>query len=219
MNLLTKLFLLTILAAAGFANAEGAAVHGMVIFGGSAEGKTLYASHVPMFHQPHDFQAIFEISVSRPRVEVEKLYRAKAFKEGKQLLMTLKPRPFVLPQLLSGKVNSFVAEIYQGNFEDGGVKILDGVTVTVNKIVHQHQLKLSAEPVNLSYLILKDGYAAHLIAAPNSFDEIVQLKETLPEGVKVFEGTEDALGFRLSQGALASGFYCTVGPDFFNPCE
>lgn len=214
-----KYLVLGMVVTVGLAKGEGAAVHGMVIFGGGAEGKTLYASHVPMFHQPHDFQAIFEISVSRPRVEVEKLYRAKAFKEGKQLLMTLKPKPFVLPALLSGKINSFTAEIYQGNFEDGGVKLLDGVTVTVNKIVHQHQLKLSAEPVELTYLVLKDGYAAHLIAAPNSFDEIVQLKESLPEGLKVIKGTEDALGFRLSQGVEASGFYCTVGPDFFNPCE
>lgn len=220
MSSLLKTLVLGLLVMTGPASAADPAVHGMVIFGGSAEGKTLYASHVPMFHDPHDFQAIFEIAVSRPRVEVEKLYRGKAFKEGKQLLMTLKPKPFVLPELLSGKITSFTAALYEGNFEDGGVKTLDTVTVTVKKIVHQHQLKLSAAPVDLSYLVLKDGYAAHLIAAPNSFDELVQLKDALPEGVKVFTGIEDALGFRLSEGqGVVTGFYCTVGPDFFRPCK
>jgi len=40
--------------------------HGMALFGGKAG---LYASHLPMFHAPHDYQVLLQIHIADPKVD------------------------------------------------------------------------------------------------------------------------------------------------------
>ncbi len=259
------------------ANAQSAAVHGMVLFG----GEQLYVSHIPLYMTPHDYQALAKVTISSTGLAAYNKYNVSG-----QQYFTLAPKPFVLPQLLSGALTTFKADLYRGSFEQGGRVIASNVTVTVQKVEYQTRLSKAAVPASsLTYLTLNDGensYLAHKITAPNNFDHIVQIKwlnkgtsetpsnlpaETVPSNVEVVNNgsikvtnntnllqalpvedtfakafqVSDKIASRLQEGQLftinadgsieeaaseesasfqvVSDFYCTQGPDFYNPCN
>src|SRR6476469_2805041 len=114
------------------AAAVGAATHGMVLFGND----TLFISHVPMFMSPHDYQALIQVKLNHATSDALAVYqKASNASTGEQGLFTLRPKPFVLPSLLTGKITSVQADLYRGNFENGGRVILSNVTVTVDDIL------------------------------------------------------------------------------------
>lgn len=174
-----KLFLRTLslsaslLFASTITHAQSAAVHGMVLFG----SEQLYLSHIPMYRTPHDHQALIKVSLSTAGLTAYNTYNTNA--RGQQYF-TLAPKPFVLPQLLAGKLTSFKADLYRGSFEQGGRVIAPNVIVTVEKIEYQSRLlKTTAQENSLIYMTLESGetsYLAHKITAPNNFDHIVQIK-------------------------------------------
>ena len=43
-------------------------LHGMLLF---SDGDALYASHLPMFHAPHDVQLIFRFTLADKKIESE----------------------------------------------------------------------------------------------------------------------------------------------------
>lgn len=248
--------------ASAVANAQSAAVHGMVLFGSDQ----LYVSHIPMYMTPHDHQALAKVSISATGLAAYERYN-----KGGQQYFTIAPRPFVLPQMLNGTLKSFQADIHRGSFEQGGPVIASGVTVTVESIEYQSRLSRSTAPLRtLQYLTVDDGensFLAHKITAPNNFDHIVQIKwlnkksdssnvvidnsnvikndsnllDAIPsDSLKSFAAT-DRISSRLQVGQLfsvaadgsieestsadtasfqvVSDFYCTQGPDFYNPCD
>jgi hypothetical protein len=153
----------------------GPAVHGMVLFGQDR----LYASHVPMFSAPHDWQALLEVELAHPTLDATALFHALST-DGKQALVTLRPKPFVLPDLLTGQLTSFVATMYRGNFEAGGTVVATDVTVRVKKVVQAAQLsRRTSALAALTYFILPGStnaaYLAHEITAPDNFDDLVQV--------------------------------------------
>ncbi|MDQ3235232.1 MAG: hypothetical protein M3Q07_25770, partial [Pseudobdellovibrionaceae bacterium] len=87
------------------------AVHGMVLFG----DEQLYASHIPMFMIPHDWQALFKVTLNHTSADALKIYKTAHAPGTPQAMFTLKPKPFLLPELLEGKIKSFKASLYQGN--------------------------------------------------------------------------------------------------------
>lgn len=219
------------------------AVHGMVIFGDD----TIYASHIPMFMVPHDWQAHFEITFEHSAIDADAYFKNLSQGQGVQNLYTFAPKPFVLPDLLSGKISTFSGDLFEGNFEAGGKVILKDVSVHVTKIMNVSQLKktTSVSP-NIKYIAVgnsKRTFLAHKIVAPASFDQIVEVK-----WIKKFDQTpgeflldgSDVLGSRLKAGKLyklvgnkltlttldeeadlkvLAEFSCTIGPGFFEPCE
>ena len=207
--------------------APPAAVHGMVLFGND----TIYASHIPMYHVPHDWQVLFEVTLSHPMVDAKALYQ-KQLVRGVQPLITIEPRPFVLPQLINGDIHSFVASLYRGNFEDHGEVLLQGMTVTVKAVLFKQHLSLdlTALPQPTYFLIptsMTTAVLVHRISAPDNFDQILQVKTgaaplpTTPIGrliTVIFPGVADASAARLRAGdALeltrnADGWSATVGP-------
>ena len=210
-----------------------AAVHGMVLFGTD----TLYASHVPMFMVPHDWQALLQVELSHPTVNANAAY-ASLLQEGVQPLVTLRPKPFVLPKLLEGQIVTFEATMHRGNFEQGGPVVLSGVTVTVKDVTYKAQLSTATQALSeLTYLpiITEAGaYLAHKISGPNNFDHIVQVTWDGPAIAElVLDGVSDSAASRLKAGQVLtvghadgqtttvkviSDFYCTPGPDFFGDC-
>ena len=65
-----KILLITALLGGAFnAQADRPSVHGMLLFG----KENLYASHLPMFHAPHDYQVIFKLNLSSNTGTVVKL--------------------------------------------------------------------------------------------------------------------------------------------------
>lgn len=92
-------------------------VHGMLLFGGH---DALFASHLPMFHAPHDMQVVVRITLDDAALERtlgETLRREPA-------VWTLLPEPFDLRRLAPGAdtpLRGFRAQIVEGHFERGGV--------------------------------------------------------------------------------------------------
>jgi hypothetical protein len=168
------------------AQADMPSTHGMLVFG----KKTTYASHLPMFHQPHDYQAIFQIDVlPAPRARTnEEHATASAYEAAQNNLndeqpyFSIEPARMDLTKVLDGTITTFKAKLYKGHFERGG-QLLGNTRVTVNKILIGAKLDGEQEPGTIEkYLVFGDkdeAYAAHVILERPSFDAIVKLE--IPE--------------------------------------
>jgi len=171
--------------------------HGMVLFG---RGGKLYASHIPMFHPPHDVQLLLQ-------VELEGGAAQRDFADG---LYTLEPERFDLSALMAGRLTQFRAGLYRGNFEGGGSALHKDVTVRVKRVLHASALKPDAAPLpHLRYLVVgegRDAFLVHALGRAPDFDQVlrVRFEEPLPGGVQVLEvpaqaNTPEA---RLTPGAV-----------------
>ncbi|MBY0367952.1 MAG: hypothetical protein K2X12_17055 [Burkholderiaceae bacterium] len=101
-----------------FAAAEDTAMgsHGMAVFGGR-EG--LYASHLPMFHAPHDHQVLLRFHLADPAADAA--LRDTLAREPR--LWTFDPEPFDLMRLAPAHarpLRRFTARFHDGHFERGG---------------------------------------------------------------------------------------------------
>lgn len=159
-------------------------IHGMRIVG----EQSIYLSHMGLFNNScHDYQGLFEVSfdgVNNP----QKIYLDAQKKDLNQNEFTIAPtQKFVLPELAAGKLTSFKAKIYSGQYERLATKpkLLDGdVTVKVKRMLHFRQFKSGAkQPAISEYLLFgnpAEQLAAHLITASPDFDQVVAMKTPLP---------------------------------------
>jgi hypothetical protein len=225
---------------------ESPAVHGMVVFGKD----TLFVSHIPMFMTPHDRQALMQVRLSHAQSNALAVYQKAALSStGAQALITIRPKPFLLTNLLNGKLTSFQADLYKGNFEAGGRVLLSNVTVSVEDILYSTQLsKISTAARQLTYIPVEtegESYLVHQITAPQNFDHIVQIQwlNGNSSSTKTLAGFPwaDKEASRLKSGQffvvdgdgaisetdsmteasfqVVAAFYCTQGPDFYNVCD
>ncbi|MFL6658592.1 MAG: hypothetical protein ACJ8GW_11005 [Massilia sp.] len=174
-----KLFALLILSlASSLALAANASYgeHGMALFGGP-DG--LYASHLPMFHAPHDYQVILRIRLA------DKVQDAALRKRlnDRPVLWTLAPEKFELDRLAPGAVSplaSFKADLVQGHFEQGGKTRYAGVAVVVEQVLLYRQLSPDAmQQATAHYLQLGSGGHRYLVKQIDSrpdFDHIVPVR-------------------------------------------
>lgn len=173
-----KLILLFALLLSPFAHAAGPTFgqHGMALFGG-ADG--LYASHLPMFHPPHDCQVILKLRLADKGLDAQ-LRRALG---AKLALWTLSPEQFDLDRLAPDSkqpLNRFKADIVQGHFEQGGKTRHAGATIIVEKVLVFR--KLSPVPAQASaarYLQLGSGSERFLVKEIDTrpdFDHIVAIR-------------------------------------------
>jgi hypothetical protein len=170
---LFSLFLgIGILASAAIASdRETPATHGMVIFGQS----NIYASHLPMYHAPHDAQVILQIDLD----SATQVALINDRNKHPGTLYTLSPTPFVLSDLKKG-LNRLTATLYRGHFERGGIPIQASVPVIVKKVLWYQGLDRSAAKASVYRgIIFGEGrvnYMAHEIDGAPSFDQITELE-------------------------------------------
>lgn len=151
---------------------ESPGFHGMLVLG----AERIYASHLPMFTAQHRYQGIWQVSFGEAG---DLAYReAQAASDGQ--IFTLAPNEnFRLPEL-TGPRGSFRADVFQGHFErPGHRKLLDDVTVTLDRQVHWHPfLANHARPEQPTYILFGDGeetWLAHWISAAPDYDQIVKV--------------------------------------------
>lgn len=89
--------------------------HGMVLFN---VGSQLYASHLPLYHRPHDYQLIYAISTEH-QAPVQAYLEATATNAG-EAVVTLLPEPFDLNTLIAKHAPQLQAQFFKGHFERGG---------------------------------------------------------------------------------------------------
>lgn len=156
------------------ARADMPSTHGMLLFGGS---NAVYASHLPMFHSPHDYQVILELALDSQSSVVKTF---KKLNESGETLFTIEPETMDLTQVIDGSKKQFSAALYQGHFEQGG-KNLGQVQVAVKKIIFSAKLIHDASPLDHEEYLIFGGageyYAAHLIKSKPSFDQIMKVNQ------------------------------------------
>ena len=175
-------FCLAFAAAAPAASAEPPAgrgpswgLHGMLLFGG-ADG--LWASHLPMFHPPHDRQVILRIAFDDAALES----RLRAQLAARPAVWTLVPEKFELERLAPGAAQplaAFRADVVEGHFERGGSTRHAGATVRVVAVERFQALSSAAAPgreatyrpigAGRTWFLVKD------IAARPDFDHVVSV--------------------------------------------
>ena len=158
----------------------------------------------------HDYQGIFEVSfegASNP----QKIYLDAQKQDVNQNEFTIKPtQEFVLPEFAAGKLTSFKANIYSGQYERPTTKpklLASDVTVKLKQVKYFRQFKTGAkQPAISEYLLFGNGteqLMAHLITAPPDFDQVVALKTIVrtvlrPDDPVVPQVLEIDMGFNQS---------------------
>jgi hypothetical protein len=166
-----------LLAAAASASSNASfGLHGMALFGGK---DALYASHLPMFHAPHDYQVVLRVRLQDAKLD--KLLRARL--DGNTALWTISPENFELDRLAPGAAKPlmrFKGDIVLGHFEQGGKTQWVGTTVVVEKVVLFRQLAPDyKQSAAAHYLQLGSGANRYLVKEIDSrpdFDHIVAVQ-------------------------------------------
>ena len=171
-NLIFSIFLALAAAVASAANPSMGS-HGMLLFGGP---EALYASHLPMFHAPHDYQVILQVRLADQTQDAALRRRLGNRTE----LWTLDPEKFELDRLAPGArapVRRFKANLVQGHFEQGGMTEYTGASVLVEKVLYFRQLSARPARANAArYLQLGAGKQRFLVKQIDSrpdFDHVL----------------------------------------------
>jgi len=166
------------------AYADSPCLHGMRIIGDDS----IYLSHMGLFKSScHDYQGIFEVAFTGANNPQQKYLDIQKSDPNKNEF-TLRPQDdFILPELGSGKIKSFQADLFEGQYERPLTQpevIAKDVTVTVKRVLHFRAFAPSATlSPNLEYLLFgssKEQYVAHKLTRPNDFDQILAVKTSLP---------------------------------------
>jgi len=147
--------------------------HDMVLFGGRAG---LYASHLPMFHPPHDYQVILRLRLADAKLDGELRQRL----DGRTALWTIDPEQFELDRLAPGAavpLRAFGATLVQGHFEQGGKAQYQNVTIVIDEVLLFRRLSpQTSENPSARYLQVGQGRQRFLVKTIDSrpdFDHIV----------------------------------------------
>lgn len=147
-------------------------VHGMALFGGR-DG--LYASHLPMFHAPHDVQAVLQVRFADPALE--RTMRARL--EGRTALWTLAPERFALARLAPGAarpLRGFSADLVEGHFERGGTPRARRAALVVERVLLYRPLSPAPMTRPLAHYLPVGRFLVKLIDSRPDADHIVLLR-------------------------------------------
>jgi len=146
--------------------------HGMLIFG----KEKIYASHLPMFHSPHDYQIILELELDK---DTQKLFVTDQENNPEYTTYTIEPEKFVLPDMIHNP-KPFKANLYRGHFERGGTKIASDIIVTLKTVIYYDKFNTTKARATSNTFILfgneKENFIAHQITNKPDFDQIIQVK-------------------------------------------
>ena len=159
--------------------ADGEAVHGMLLFG---KAKT-YFSHLPMFHAPHDYQAIFEVQLA-PAARNAYMTQANGAAPGE--VFTAVPDAFSLPAMAANP-QPFGVTLYKGHFERGGTAFTGRVGAQIVRVIHFRKFDPAAEAAaKLQYIAFgngMEGFLAHFITGAPDFDHVIPVHGLDQEGI------------------------------------
>ncbi|MES2323917.1 MAG: hypothetical protein V4633_16795 [Pseudomonadota bacterium] len=150
-------------------------LHGMALFGGQPG---LYASHLPMFHTPHDYQVILQVRLADKAQDAA----LRARLDGNTTMWSVAPEKFDLARLAKGSANplaSFRADMVEGHFEQGGRTQFANAMVIVEKVLFFKRLDpRAAARKTARYLQVGSGARRYLVKEVDSrpdFDHIVAI--------------------------------------------
>jgi hypothetical protein len=146
--------------------------HGMLVFG----KEKIYASHLPMFHSPHNYQIILELEFDK---DIQNLFVTDQEKNPEYTTYTIEPEQFILPDMIHNP-KPFKANLYRGHFERGSTKIASDIIVTIKNVIYYDKFNANKERATANTFILfgneKESFIAHRITNKPDFDQIIQVK-------------------------------------------
>jgi hypothetical protein len=160
----------------GDASQPAFGVHGMALFGGDG---ALYASHLPMFHAPHDTQLVLRVRLDDPSVDT----RLRAALETSPALWTFVPEPLDLHRIGrgDGALMRLRGDIVEGHFERGGTIRHADVVLHVDEVVVDRRLDARARAgTSATYRLLDAGdarFAVKLIDARPDYEHIARIDD------------------------------------------
>jgi hypothetical protein len=153
-------------------SSDKASTHGMLIFGTSK----IYASHLPMFRMPHNYQIILELVLD---AKAQQKFITDQKQNPQYTTYTIEPEKFVLPDMIAKK-GTFKANLYRGHFERGGIKIADSITIKIVEVVYFKKFDANAtKQTEANFIVFgnsKDQFAVHQISNKPDFEQILQVK-------------------------------------------
>lgn len=145
--------------------ATAVGTHGMLLFGGR-DG--LFASHLPMYHPPHDTQVVLRIRFVDTGIERELGDTLAA----EPAVWTLVPERFDLLRLApnaSRPIGELRVDVVEGHFERGGTRRHAGVLLTVESVPLFRRLDPTLRaPNQLDYL--------RIAASPSAAEQFLLLR-------------------------------------------
>lgn len=176
--------------------------HGMAVFGGR-EG--LYASHLPMFHTPHDSQIVLRFHLAD--AAADRALRETLAREPR--LWTFDPETFDLLRFAPGHarpLREFKARFFEGHFERGGKPQAAGQRVLVDEVLLFRRLNPAPrEAATGRYRLIGQGsewFAFKTIDRRPDFDHIVRLEAPALRG----EGEVPLQGLARPDAAVQRAF-------------
>ena len=199
--------------------------HGMVLF---TDGAELYASHLPLYYSPHDYQLIYAVGSPHKATLIAYL---QAGSTSHSNMVTLLPENFDLNKLVDGERFSISAQFYRGHFERGGTKWLGKSELTFEKLLFKRRLVKQYKPSRSDDDSVKDNLDEkwtrirlgdkylyiHLIGERPSFDALFivdecqktlgnKLVESVPSKTQIIEifshcGTSELVYFETQDFA------------------
>ncbi len=152
---------------------DSPAIHGMLVFGDSS----IYFSHLPMFHSPHDYQIVFEANL---RNSVNETF-LKDQRSHPESIYTFIPTEMLLPDF-GTSVKEIRGDLYRGHFEKNGILIEKSVVVQIKRMIHFQKLDGEVtRPANLKYLLVGDKHMTwliHFISQRPDFDQILAVNSS-----------------------------------------
>lgn len=146
--------------------------HGMLFFGSE---ETFYISHLPMFHKPHDYQAIVEVKLP---ADAKAKYQAALKKSGGYF--TWAPAEnWVLPEVITKKA-PIRGSLVQGHFERGGSPLLDVELELVRVVFYKKISEKDKKPEKEKYIVFgkgKEYFMAHEVFERPNVDELIPLPQ------------------------------------------
>jgi hypothetical protein len=172
-------------------SADKASTHGMLIFGTNK----IYASHLPMFRTPHNYQIILELALD---AKAQQKFIADQKQNPQYTTYTIEPEKFVLPDMV-GKKGTFKANLYRGHFERGGIKIADSITIKIVEVVYLKKFDAAAtKQTEANFIVFgnsKEQFAIHQISNKPDFEQILQVKASISKlEAVVFSANNNPVG-------------------------
>lgn len=155
--------------------ADAPSVHGMLVFG----QERLWMSHLPMFHQPHDYQVIMEVTLTKNGQDLKPLY-LDDLAQSAAAYYTFVPRKFSMTHLIAGHLTTLEGTLVRGHFERGGTTVATGVTAAIRALpVAQKFVPGAVKPATAGYYAIGDAaemFLVHrIVAKPDEFDQVIQV--------------------------------------------
>ncbi len=153
-------------------------VHGMVLFG---EPGRVFASHLPLYRHPHDWQVVLELTPAG--TEAQQLVDRLLAEGG---LATIEPERFDIWRLKPGAsepLRQFNATLYREHFERGGEKLRE-VDWQVKRVWWFEPVRVGPEASGRHYFAIatendgQTGWLLHKVERQPDVDQILRIKTT-----------------------------------------